>query len=94
MAGVYLEEFLVRVLASSLRGYVCYGTFKDLQQCLLHTLARHVSSDRWVFVLAANFVDLVDINDAALTLFDVSAGGLKQLEDDVFHVLTDIASLS
>jgi hypothetical protein len=43
------------------------------------------------FALARNLVDLVDVDDAPLALFDVVAGGLEQLEDDVLDVFADVA---
>src|SRR6202167_4532558 len=42
------------------------GAFHDLQKRLLHALARHVARDRGVVGFAADLVDLVDIDDAAL----------------------------
>src|SRR6478672_3936240 len=56
------------------------------------TLARHVAGDRRGVGLAADLVDLVDIDDAPLRPLDIVVGGLEQLEDDVLHVLADIAS--
>src|SRR5262249_43325193 len=56
-------------------------------------LARNVAGDRRVVGLAADLVDLVDIDDAALGALDVIVGGLQQLEDDVLDVLADIAGL-
>jgi hypothetical protein len=41
--------------------------------------------------LAADLVDLVDVDDAALRPLDVVVGGLQQLQDDVLDVLADIA---
>ena len=40
--------------------------------------------------LAADLVDLVDVDDAALRPLDVVVRGLEQLEDDVLHILTHI----
>ena len=88
---VDLEELLVRVLAAALRRHVGHRAFQDLQQRLLHALARHVAGDRRVLVLAADLVDLVDVDDALLALLDVAAGRLQQLEDDVLDVLADVA---
>ena len=88
---VDLEELLVRMLASALRRHVGDRAFEDLEQRLLHALARHVARDRRVLVLAADLVDLVDVDDALLALLDVAAGGLQQLEDDVLDVLADVA---
>ncbi len=88
---VDLEELLVRVLAAALGRHVGDGAFEDLEQRLLHALARHVARDRRVLVLAADLVDLVDVDDALLGLLDVAAGGLEQLQDDVLDVLADVA---
>jgi hypothetical protein len=90
---VDLEELLVRVLAPALRRHVGHRALEDLQQRLLHALARHVAGDRGVLVLAADLVDLVDVDDALLALLDVAAGRLQQLEDDVLDVLADVARL-
>ncbi len=73
----------------------CGGTrgdraFHDLEQGLLHAFARHVAGDRGVVGLAADLVDFVDIDDAALRALDIVVGGLQQLEDDVLDVLADI----
>ena len=88
---VDLEELLVRVLAAALRRHVGDRAFEDLQQRLLDAFARHVARDRRVLVLAADLVDLVDVDDALLALLDVAAGRLQQLEDDVLDVLADVA---
>ena len=90
---VDLEELLVRVLAAALRRHVGDRAFEDLQQRLLDAFARHVARDRGVLVLAADLVDLVDVDDALLALLDVAAGRLQQLEDDVLDVLADVAGL-
>src|SRR5207342_2016825 len=79
---VDLEELLVRMLASALRRDVGDRALEDLEQRLLHALARDVARDRRVLVLAADLVDLVDIDDALLRLLDITAGGLQELEDD------------
>ena len=81
------------MLAPALRRHGGDGAFHDLQQRLLHALARHVARDRRVVGLAADLVDLVDVDNATLGAFDVVVGRLEQLEDDVFHILTDIPRL-
>src|SRR6516225_2555089 len=93
VGGVDLQELLLRMLASALRRHRRDGAFHDLEQGLLHALARDVAGDRRVVGLAADLVDLVDIDDAALGALDVVVGGLQQLEDDVLDVLADIAGL-
>src|SRR5262245_23924737 len=62
----------------------------DLQQRLLHALARHVAGDRGVVGLA-DLVDLVDVDDAALRALDIVIGRPQQLQDDVLDVLADVA---
>src|SRR6516225_1208904 len=81
---------LLRVLAPALRRHRRDRAFHDLEQGLLHALARDVAGDRGVVGLAADLVDLVYIDDAALGALDVIVGGLQQLEDDVLDVLADI----
>ncbi len=79
------------MLAAALGRNRRHGAFHDLQQGLLHALARHVAGDRGIVGLAADLVDLVDIDDAALGALDIVVGGLQQLEDDVLDILADIA---
>ena len=88
---VDLQEFLLRMLAAALRRHGGDGAFHDLEQRLLHALARDVAGDRGIVRLAGDLVDFVDVDDAALRLLDVVVGGLQQLEDDVLDVLADIA---
>src|SRR3546814_3600326 len=48
IGGVDLQELLLRMLAAALRRHRGDGAFHDLQQRLLHALARHVAGDRGV----------------------------------------------
>src|SRR5688572_26900089 len=91
VARVDLQEFLLRVLAAALRRHAGDGAFDELQQRLLHALARHVARDRRVFALARDLVDLVDVHDALLRLLDVVVALLQELLDDVLDVLADVA---
>ena len=93
VGGVDLDEFLVRMLATTLRGHRRLGALQDLQQCLLYALAGDVAGDRRVLALAGDLVDLVDVDDAGFGTLDVIVGGLDQLEQDVLDVLADIAGL-
>ena len=83
----------MRVLAPALRRHRRDRPLEDLQQRLLHALARHVARDRRVVRLARDLVDLVDVDDPGLGLLDVEVGGLDQLEQDVLDVLADVAGL-
>jgi hypothetical protein len=76
---VDLQELLLRVLAAALGRHVRDGALDDLEQRLLHALARHVAGDAGVVALAADLVDLVDVDDAALRPLDVVVGVLQQL---------------
>src|SRR6478672_7719343 len=87
------EELLVRVLAAALRRHRGHRSLEDLQERLLHALARHVARDRRVVRLARDLVDLIDVDDPGLGLLDVEVRGLDQLQQDVLDVLADVASL-
>ena len=89
--GVDLEELLVRVLPAALGRDVRDRPLEDLEQRLLDAFARHVARDGRVFVLPADLVYLIYINDALLALLDVAAGRLEQLQEDVLDVLADVA---
>ena len=91
--GVDLDELLVRVLASALRRNRGDRALEDLQQRLLHALARDVARDRGVLGLAGDLVDLVDVDDAGLGALRVEVGGLDQLQQDVLDVFADVARL-
>jgi hypothetical protein len=93
VAGVDLQELLLRVLAPALRRHAGDGALDQLEQRLLHALARHVAGDRRVLGLARDLVDLVDVDDALLRLLDVVVALLQQLLDDVLDVLADVAGL-
>ena len=90
VGGVDLQHVLVGVLAPTLGGHRCCGAFNQLEQRLLHTLARHVSRNRRVFRLARDLVDLVNINNALLGFFHIVVAGLKQFGNDVFHIFAHI----
>src|SRR5690606_2831073 len=89
--GLDLQEFLLRMLAPTLRRHAGGGALDQLEQRLLHALAGHVAGDRRVLGLARDLVDLVDVDDALLRLLDVVVALLQQLLDDVLDVLADIA---
>src|SRR5690606_31170513 len=90
---VDLDELLVRVLAPALGRHAGHRALQNLQQRLLHALARHVAGDGRVFRLAGDFVHLVDVDDAAFGLFHVVVGGLDELEQNVLHVFAHVARL-
>src|SRR4051812_9903165 len=91
VGGINLNEVLVRVLAAALRRHGGNGALDELEERLLHALARDVAGDGRVVRLARDLVDLVDVDDAALRLVDVVVAVLQQLLDDVLDVFADIA---
>ncbi len=80
----------MRMFSATLRGNVRNRAFQNLQERLLYTFPRNITGDGWVFVFSADFVDFVDVNDALLAFLHIAIGGLQQLEDDVFDILTHI----
>ena len=88
--GVDLQEFLLRMLAATLRRHRGDRAFDELEQRLLHAFARHVTRDGRVVGLARDLVDFVDVDDAGLRLLDVVVALLQELLDDVFDVFTDV----
>ena len=89
--GVDLDVFLLRVLAATLWRNVAHGAFENLEQRLLHAFAGDIAGDRDVLGLAADLVDFIHVDDAAFGAGDIEVSGLKQAQDDVFHVLADVA---
>jgi hypothetical protein len=96
VGGINLHVILLRVFAPALGRNVGDGAFQDLQQRLLHAFARYVARDAGRIGLAGDLINLVNVNDAALRVFDdrldvfAVVGRLKQLEQDVFHVLAHV----
>ena len=52
--GIDLQEFLLRMLAAALRRHTRHRALHDLEQRLLHALARYVAGDRRVVGFAGN----------------------------------------
>lgn len=93
IAGVDLDHFLIRMLASALRRHVRHGAFQDLQESLLDAFTGDVAGDGDVLGLLGDLVDFIDVDDAALGFLDVIVRGLDEAEEDVLDVITDIAGL-
>ena len=91
--GVDLQELLVGVLAPTRGRNGRDRALNDLQEGLLDALARHVAGDGSVLGLAADLVDLVDVDDALLGLLNIAVGLLNEAQEDVLHVLAHVAGL-
>ena len=61
---------------------------------MLNSFAGDVAGDRNIFGLAADFVDFVNIDDAALGSLDIEVGRLEETKNDVLDIFTDIAGFS
>ena len=82
------------MLASALRRYGRHGALNNLQQRLLHALTGHVAGDGEVLpTLAGNLVDLVNVNDAALSLRHVTVGGVDEAQQNILHIVTHVTGL-
>ena len=89
--GVDLNVFLVRMLAAALRRHIAHCAFENLQERLLDAFSGDVARDAHVLRLAADLVDLVDVNDAHLGALDIVIRILKKPQNDVLDILADIA---
>ena len=86
-----LDVFLMRMFAAALGRNIAGAAFENFQQRLLHAFARNVARDRAIVGLAADLVDLVDVNDADLGTFHIVIGILQKPQNDVFDVFADVA---
>ncbi len=90
---IELLKVLLRMFSAAACRDIGNGTLEDLQQRLLDTFARHIACDRWIVVLAADLIDLVNIDDALLGLFKIAAGRLDEAKQDILDIFADIACL-
>src|SRR6476659_5091584 len=82
------------MFATTLRWNIRNRSFQDLQKGLLNTFTRHVSRYRGILIFATDLVDFIDVDNSLLCTFDIAVRCLKQFEDDVFDVFTNITSFS
>ena len=90
IAGIHLQEFLLGMLAATLRWNRSNRTFDQFQQRLLHTFPGDITGNRRVVRLAGNFVDFINIDNTGLRLLDIVVTFLQQLLDNIFDILTHI----
>ncbi len=64
------------MLAPALRGHVGNRAFDDLEQRLLDALARDIAGDGWIIRLTRDFIDFIDIDDAAFGACHIEVGRL------------------
>ncbi len=81
------------MFSAALRRDVGDGALEHLQQRLLHAFAGNVAGDADVVLRFADLVDLVDVDDSALGGFQIVIRVLQKLQQNVLHVLADVAGL-
>ena len=91
--GVHRDVRLLGMLAAALRRHVGDGAFEHFEQGLLDAFSGDVAGDGDVHEGLADFVNLVNVNDALLGAADVHVGVLQELEEHVLDVLADVAGL-
>ena len=89
-----VDKFLIRMLAAALGRNAGNRTFNQFQQGLLYTFAGYVAGNRRVVAFTGDFVDFVDIDDAALGFFNIKIAFAQKLGNDLFDVFTDITRFS
>ncbi len=83
--------FLLRMLAPALRRHVGNSTFENLEQPLLHALARYIARDGHVFGAAGDFVNFVNIDDAHFRTRNIAIRRADQPQQYVFDIVANIA---
>lgn len=90
---VHLNVLLLGVLSTALGRDIRDRAFEHLEQRLLHAFAGDVARDAHVAGASGDLVDFIDVNDSALSGFEIEVGALKESEEDVLNIFADIAGL-
>ena len=91
---INLNHLLLRMLASTLRWHTCNCSLDNLKKGLLHPFTRNITCDRNVLAFLGNLVNFIHIDNPTLCALNVKVSSLQEFEEDVFHILTHITSLS
>ena len=91
--GVDVDEFLLGMLAATLRRNIDNIALKEFQHSLLHSLSGHVARDGGIVRLARDFVNLINEYNTPLCLLHVKVSLLKKSREYALNVLSDIAGL-
>ena len=92
--GIHLNHLLLRMFASTLRRHASNSSFDNLEKGLLHAFTRNITCDRHVLTLLSNLVNFIHVDNATLCALNVKVSSLQEFEEDIFHILTNITSLS
>ena len=88
--GIDLDELLLGMLSAALRGNIGNRALDYLEQRLLNAFAADISCYRRILRLSRYFINLIDIDYAALGALYVVVRSLDYSEQDVFNILADI----
>ncbi|MNR55776.1 hypothetical protein D3C85_1762220 [compost metagenome] len=82
----------MRMLTPTLWRYGSYCTFKNFKKSLLYTFTGNIACNGWVLGFTCNFINLINIDDAALCFFNIIISRLDKFEQDVFNIFPYITS--
>ena len=88
---VDFDKLLIGVFSAAFRGYVDFGSFEQLQQCLLNTFPRDITGNRRIVAFTSDLIDLIDKHNAFFRLTLVIIGRLKKPSEYAFHIFPNIA---
>ena len=93
VGGVDLQHLLMGMLPSALGRHRGESSFQNLQQCLLHAFAADIPGDGRILALPGDFINLINVDDAALCRLNIVIRCLNQAKQDVLHILANVAGL-
>src|SRR5690554_761792 len=88
--GIYFDKLLIWVFSSSFWWNIYYCSFQKLQKCLLNSLSRNISSNRWIVAFSCDFVNFINKHNSSFGFFNIIIGCLQKSGKDAFNVFPDI----
>ncbi len=82
---------MVRVLAPTRGRDRGHRALQNLQKGLLNPFSADIAGYGWILRFARDLIDLIDIDNAVLSAFDIVIRRLDQLQQDIFHILSHIS---
>ena len=78
------------MLATSLWRHIADSSLDYFEKRLLDAFPRDILRDGDVSTRLPNLVDLIDVDDATLGLFDVVVGSTQQATQDILDIIPDV----
>ena len=94
IGGINVNKLLLRMLTASCWRNTSNRTLKNLQECLLNTFTRDVTSNREVLGLTSNLINLIDVDNAYLSTLNIAVSSSDELKQDILDIFTNVTSLS